>query len=144
MRFDAARLMTVLPHRPPFLLPDRVDVREPGVSGVGYRLIRPDDPYLTRDEHGRPCFPWFLALELLAQTGAVVSAAACLEALADAPPAPGFMVAADLRGLAPIALGKELAGTVRIVKQWGRFIMGEGEARSGDRLAVTGSFTLSR
>lgn len=144
MLFDAARLLTVLPHRPPFLLPERVEVAEPGVRGTGYRLIRPDDPYLTRDERGQPCFPWFLALELLAQTCAVVCAATRLEAFAEAPPQPGFMVAAALHGLAPIALGRELAGTVRVVKTWGRFILGEGEAASGGIPAVTGSFTLSR
>ena len=129
LRFDAARLQTILPHRPPFLLPERVDVLEPGVCGVGFRLIRPDDPYLTVDEHGAPCFPWFLALELLAQTGAVVSASGHPEDLAAAGPQPGFLAAVSLRGLAPIALGRELVGTVRIQKAWGRFIMAASSGR---------------
>jgi 3-hydroxyacyl-[acyl-carrier-protein] dehydratase len=144
MLFDTARIMEILPHRPPFLLPERVEVEEPGVCGIGYRDIRPGDPFLTVDEYGAPCFPWFLALEMLAQTGAVVSAAACLEELDGSPPQPGFMVNAAMRGLTPIAVGRELAASVRIVKKWGRFILGEGEARSGGRLAVTGSFTLTR
>jgi 3-hydroxymyristoyl/3-hydroxydecanoyl-(acyl carrier protein) dehydratase len=144
MRFDTPRIMEILPHRPPFLLPRRVEVAEPGVCGIGFRDILPDDPFLTVDEHGAPCFPWFLALEMLAQTGAVISAAACLEEIDGSPPKPGFMVGASMRGLATIAVGQELTASVRIVKKWGRFIVGEGEARSGGRLAVTGSFTLTR
>lgn len=142
MRFDSTRIMAVLPHRPPFLLPHFVDVEEPGVRGVGQRDIRPDDPFLTVDEYGRPCFPWCLALEMLAQTGAVVSAAAVPASAV--PPQSGFVANAAMQAHAPLAMGRAMIATVRIVRTWGRFLMGEGEVRSGDRLAVTGSFTLAR
>lgn len=144
MFFDLARLQDILPHRHPFLLPERVVVEAPGAHGVGYRFIHPDDPFLAVEEDDTRRFPWILALEMIVQTGAVVSAAACMEEVGVKPPEPGFLVGVQMRGVSAIAAGKELAASVRIIKKWGRFIVGEGEALSEGRVAVSSSFTLKR
>jgi 3-hydroxyacyl-[acyl-carrier-protein] dehydratase len=55
-----------LPHRPPFLLVDRVLEREPGVRAVAEKLVTQGDPCLQ----GTPgSVPGPLLLEMLAQAG---------------------------------------------------------------------------
>ena len=55
-----------LPHRSPFLLVDRVVVREPGVKVIAEKLISRSDPWLM----GSPgAVPATLLLEMLAQAG---------------------------------------------------------------------------
>jgi 3-hydroxyacyl-[acyl-carrier-protein] dehydratase len=56
-----------LPHRPPFLLVDRVLVREPGVRVVAERLVSLSDPFLAAP--GAPGLPPTLLLEMIAQAG---------------------------------------------------------------------------
>ncbi|WP_426571515.1 3-hydroxyacyl-ACP dehydratase FabZ [Aquihabitans sp. McL0605] len=63
--------MSLLPHRPPFLLIDRVDACEPGQSATARWKITGDEPWLAGHFPGRPVVPGVLQLESLAQTGAV-------------------------------------------------------------------------
>ncbi|MEW6724635.1 MAG: 3-hydroxyacyl-ACP dehydratase FabZ [Bacillota bacterium] len=68
---DRDWIMGVLPHRPPFLLLDRVTELEPGVAATAEYLVRPDDSVLAGHFPGHPVFPGVLIIEALAQTGAV-------------------------------------------------------------------------
>lgn len=55
-----------LPHRSPFLLVDRVVVREPGVKVVAEKLVSHSDPWLLGSGGTLPAT---LLLEMLAQAG---------------------------------------------------------------------------
>lgn len=59
-----------LPHRPPFLLVDRVLVWEPGVRVVAEKLVTLGDPAPRGQVPGHHPVPETLLLEMLAQTGA--------------------------------------------------------------------------
>jgi 3-hydroxyacyl-[acyl-carrier-protein] dehydratase len=58
-----------LPHRYPFLLVDRVLVREPGVRVVAEKLLTINEPYFQGHFAERPLLPGVLMLEMLAQAG---------------------------------------------------------------------------
>ena len=63
-----------LPHRYPFLLVDRVLVREPGVWVVAEKLISFSEPYFVGHFQDRPVVPGVLMLEMLAQAGGFLEA----------------------------------------------------------------------
>lgn len=69
--WEAADIMTILPHRYPFLLIDRVIEIEPGKRVVAMRNVTSNEPQFTGHFPGRPIMPGVLLVESLAQAGAV-------------------------------------------------------------------------
>lgn len=69
--WEAADIMTILPHRYPFLLIDRVVEIEPGQRVVALRNVTANEPQFTGHFPGRPIMPGVLLVESLAQAGAV-------------------------------------------------------------------------
>ena len=65
-------IQKIIPHRPPFLLVDRIDRLEPGVHGVGRKCVTMNEPYFAGHFPGKAVMPGVIILEALAQTGAVV------------------------------------------------------------------------
>jgi 3-hydroxyacyl-[acyl-carrier-protein] dehydratase len=64
-------IMTILPHRYPFLLIDRVLEMEPGVRAVGEKMVTINEPFFQGHFPEQPIMPGVLIIEALAQTGAV-------------------------------------------------------------------------
>lgn len=69
---DAAAIMRILPHRPPFLFVDRVEITVPGRSAVGWKAVSANEPYFVGHFPGHPVLPGVLILEAMAQVGGVV------------------------------------------------------------------------
>ena len=63
-----------LPHRPPFLLVDRILEREPGVRVVAEKLVAAGEPCLRGHGPDRPLLPGVLLLEMLAQAAGFLEA----------------------------------------------------------------------
>ena len=68
MELNTVQIMDILPHRPPFLLVDRITDYEPGVWARGYKCVALDEPFFAGHFPGRPILPGVLILEALAQT----------------------------------------------------------------------------
>ena len=73
MQLNIEQIMEILPHRPPFLLVDKITDCEPGVKATGIKCVTMNEPFFVGHFPGKPIMPGVLILEALAQTGAVAA-----------------------------------------------------------------------
>jgi 3-hydroxyacyl-[acyl-carrier-protein] dehydratase len=70
---DIVRIMQLLPHRPPFLLIDRIIDMDADRSATGIKNVTMNEPFFVGHFPGRPVMPGVLIIEAMAQTaGALV------------------------------------------------------------------------
>lgn len=70
---DIEAIQQILPHRPPFLLVDRVVAVEPGVRLVAWKSVTMNEPFFVGHFPGKPVMPGVLILEALAQACALLA-----------------------------------------------------------------------
>jgi 3-hydroxyacyl-[acyl-carrier-protein] dehydratase len=68
---DIEAIQRLLPHRPPFLLVDRVVELTPGERLVAWKSVTMNEPFFVGHFPGHPVMPGVLILEALAQAGAL-------------------------------------------------------------------------
>ena len=68
---DAKDIMSLLPHRYPFLLVDRITDLVPGEKAVGYKNVSLNEPFFQGHFPAEPIMPGVLIVEALAQVGAL-------------------------------------------------------------------------
>jgi 3-hydroxyacyl-[acyl-carrier-protein] dehydratase len=59
---DVEAIQKILPHRPPFLLVDRVVAVEPGVRLVAWKSVTMNEPFFVGHFPGKPVMPGVLIL----------------------------------------------------------------------------------
>ena len=62
-------ILTLIPHRYPFLLVDRIVEFEPEKRIVGIKNVTFNEPFFPGHFPGKPIMPGVLIIEALAQTG---------------------------------------------------------------------------
>ena len=67
-------ILELIPHRPPFLLIDRVQNITPHESATGVKAITSTEPHLAGHFPGHPIMPGVLTIEAMAQTAGVLIA----------------------------------------------------------------------
>lgn len=69
---DIKKILSVLPHRYPFLLVDRLTELVPGEKAAGIKNVTINEPFFQGHFPGEPVMPGVLIIEALAQVGATV------------------------------------------------------------------------
>lgn len=64
-------ILTLIPHRYPFLLVDKVSIIKEGEEGIGIKNITMNEPQFTGHFPENPVMPGVLMIEAMAQTAAV-------------------------------------------------------------------------
>ena len=72
MILHTADIQKIIPHRPPFLLIDKILELEIGVRAVGIKNVSINEYFFNGHFPGQPIMPGVLITEALAQVGAVV------------------------------------------------------------------------
>ena len=72
MLLDIKEIQKILPHRPPFLLVDRIIEMEPRKRVVGLKNVTMNEAFFIGHFPGYPIMPGVLIVEAMAQTGGVL------------------------------------------------------------------------
>ena len=73
MILDINDIQKILPHRPPFLLIDRIIEMETGKRIVGIKNVTVNEPFFVGHFPNYPVMPGVLIIEAMAQTGGVLA-----------------------------------------------------------------------
>lgn len=71
-RIENAEILTLLPHRYPFLLIDAAEDYVEGQSIIGLKGVTANEPFFPGHFPGNPVMPGVLMIEAMGQTGAVL------------------------------------------------------------------------
>jgi UDP-3-O-[3-hydroxymyristoyl] N-acetylglucosamine deacetylase/3-hydroxyacyl-[acyl-carrier-protein] dehydratase len=129
---DVAGIMTLLPHRYPFLLVDRVLELVPGRRVVGIKNVSINEPFFLGHWPGMPIMPGVLIVEALAQAAGVLIAASV-------PRAGRFALIAsidDVKLRRPVVPGDQLRLEVVGHRIKDKAAVVSGKAKVGDALAA--------
>ncbi len=136
---DIVEIMNVLPHRPPFLLIDRVEEMEEGRSATAIKNVTMNEPFFVGHFPGNPVMPGVLIIEALAQTGAV--------AILSIPENKGktayFGGIKKARFRRKVVPGDTLRLVVEIVRLKGPVGIGSAVAYVGDEVAAEAELTFA-
>lgn len=132
-------ILTILPHRPPFLFVDRIESLEPGIRACGIKCVSANEPYFVGHFPGQPIMPGVLLIEAMAQVGAV--ALLSLPAFAGRMALFGGVEKARFRR--PVVPGDTLRLEVEIVRRISRLGKGHGRVLVGDVVAAEADLTFA-
>ncbi|MDQ0062010.1 3-hydroxyacyl-[acyl-carrier-protein] dehydratase [Paenibacillus harenae] len=138
---DINQIQEIIPHRPPFLLVDRILEVVPGVKAVGLKNVTMNEPFFVGHFPGYPVMPGVLIVEALAQVGSV----AMLMVEANRGKL-GFFAGIDgFRFRDQVKPGDTLILEVEITRLKGPIGKGKATAKVGDKVVAEGElmFALS-
>jgi 3-hydroxyacyl-[acyl-carrier-protein] dehydratase len=137
--FGRETIETIIPHREPFILLDRVLQLEPGKLVVAEYTVRADAWWFAGHFPERPVMPGVLIVEAMAQTGAI----AVLVEEANRGKIAFFAGIDDCRFKRIVEPGDVLTLTCEIDQVRGPIGRGKATAYVGDALAARGTLTFA-
>jgi len=137
--FGRETIESIIPHREPFILLDRVLELEPGVKVVAEYTVRADAWWFAGHFPARPVMPGVLIVEAMAQTGAI----AVLVEEANRGKIAFFAGIDDCRFKRIVEPGDVLTLSCEIDQVRGPIGRGKATAYVGDALATRGTLTFA-
>ncbi len=132
-------IMKVLPHRPPFLLIDKIIELEVGKKVVAQKCVTMNEPFFVGHFPQEPVMPGVLIIEALAQSGAY--------ALLSLPENQGkiayFGGVKEARFKRKVVPGDVLTLTTEIIKMRGPIGIGSAVATVDGEVAATATLTFA-
>lgn len=135
---DSQQIQEIIPHRPPFLLVDRILELEPGKRAVGIKNFTVNEAFFAGHFPGNPIVPGVLMVEALAQVGCV--------AILTMPENKGRLVyfaGIEVRFKAPVRPGDTLKLDVTLTNLRGRIGKGAAKATVGESAVAEGELTFA-
>jgi len=136
---DIKMIISLLPHRYPFLLVDRITGLVPGKSATGYKNVTINEPYFQGHFPGEPIMPGVLIVEALAQVGA----AALLSAADAAGKLALFAGINRFRFKLPVRPGDRLELAAALTSRRGAVGKADAEARVEGKIAAAGELMFA-
>ncbi len=137
--FDLKKIKTIIPHREPFILIDRVMQNEPLIHSVAEKDIRPTEFWVPGHFPNNPVFPGVLIVEAFAQTGAIC--------ILTAPQYIGkigyFSAIQEVKFKRKVVPGDTLRLDVKLTSSKVGFFFFDGEAFVGEQLVCVAKFSVA-
>ena len=130
-------IMEIIPHRPPFLLVDRI-IEIDDKHAIGVKQVTIGEPFFAGHFPGNPLMPGVLQIEALAQVGAV----AVLRQPAYRGKLAVFARIENVRFRKPVTPGDTLQLEVQLVELRSKMGKGHGVARVDGEVVSEGDFTF--
>ncbi len=133
---DIKEIQSILPHRPPFLLLDRIVELEPNVRAVGIKNTTMNEHFYTGHFPGNPIMPGVLIIEALAQTAGVLAFKSGRQGKAVY-----FMSIEKAKFRKPVTPGDQIRLEVKVVQQRGNVWKFSGQALVDGKVVSEAEFT---
>jgi 3-hydroxyacyl-[acyl-carrier-protein] dehydratase len=135
---DVEQIKTLLPHRPPMLLVEKLADIVPGESATGYKAVSVNEPFFMGHFPERALMPGVLIVEAMAQTaGALV----VYSLKGKASSSVYFLTIDQARFRKPVVPGNLLRMPVKKIRQRGPVWKFEGQAFVGEELCAQAQFS---
>lgn len=133
---DIKEIQSILPHRYPFLLVDRVLEIEPNVRITAIKNVTMNEAFFVGHFPGNPVMPGVLIIEAMAQAGGVLAFKSGMQGKNVY-----FLTIEKAKFRKPVTPGDQLRLEVKITHTRGPVWKFSGEAYVGDKLAAEAEFS---
>lgn len=144
MTMDIHQILSVLPHRYPIVLVDRVLEVEPGRRIVALKNVTINEPHFTGHFPDYPVMPGVLVIEAMAQAGALLTFASVKPGAGDGRYLYYFAGIDQARFKRPVAPGDQLRLEVELLREKGGIGRFSGRALVDGQLAAEAELLCAR